>query len=111
MRTMADKVCEYYEDLFATYPPGASEEERKGFDDANRKRVKFFRAVRYLLKNRFAFPADIPAPPHVPLPKKEDAENMLQGLDDGEKAYFLAVAGILLANNLTDPLAGKIEGT
>ena len=47
----------------------------------------------------------------MPLPKKEDADDLLMGLDDSDKTHFLAVAGILLANNLSDPLAGKSEDT
>src|SRR6185436_8521038 len=111
MRTMAEKVCERYEDLLAPYPLGASKNEMAKYDAENRTRVRFFRAVRYLLKNRFSFSGVIPDPPDPPLSKKELAEDLLHGLEDNEKAHFLAVAGILLANNYSDPLAGKTEDT
>ncbi len=108
---MAEKVCERYEDLLAMYPQGASKKERDNYDKANKIRVRFFRAVRYLLKNRFAFAGQIPDPPDPPLSKKELAEDLLHGLDDPQKTNFLAVAGYLLANSLADPLAGKTEET
>src|SRR5256885_17228127 len=110
MRTMVDKACERYEDLFVLYPDDASDAEKARIDDANRERVKFYRAVRYLLTNHFTFPAAIPPPPNVP-PVGTEANDLLHGLDDGEKAYFVSVAGILLANSLSDPLAGKKEET
>jgi hypothetical protein len=63
---MVDKACERYEDLFVLYPDDASDADKAVIDAANQDRVKFYRAVRYLLKNRFAFPGAIPPPPNVP---------------------------------------------
>lgn len=108
---MADKVCEHYEDLLAAYPTGASQQEMAATDEANGTRVRFFRSVRYLLRNRFAFSGIIPDPPDPPLTPKELAADLLHGLEDSEKANFLAVAGVLLANNFTDPLVGKSDET
>jgi hypothetical protein len=107
---MVDKACERYEDLFVLYPDDASDAEKKAIDAGNTDRVKFYRAVRYLLMNNFHFPAAIPPPPNVPTGANE-ANDLLHGLDDDEKAYFVSVAGILLANSLFDPLAGKREET
>jgi len=90
------KACEYYPDLFAPYPQYASKKDKEKIDDDNKSRVQFYRAVRYLLMARFSFPDVIPEPPHVP-PRAGETDDLLHDLTEDRKAYFLAVAGNLLA--------------
>lgn len=106
---MANQACERYEDLFVLPKPpsDASDEEKKRVKKVNEDRANFYRAVRYLLLKRFAFPGAIP-PPFDPEDTTPEEENdLLHGLDEEEKAYFISVAGILLANNFQDPLVGR----
>lgn len=107
---MVDKPCEYYSDLFEMYADDATPDDKHDTDVNNEVHVRFYRAVRYLLKERFSFPAAIPPPPRIPT-HAADVNDMLHGLGDSEKAYFLTVAGILLAGNFSDPLVGKNEST
>ena len=106
---MVDKACERYEDLFVLDKPpsDASTEERDRIKNVNKLRADFYRSVRYLLLNRFAFPGAIPQPFDPEKTTAEEENDLLHGLDDEEKAYFVSVAGILLSNNFQDPLVGR----
>src|SRR5438046_2907485 len=106
---MVDKACERYEDLFVIPPPptDASKDEKERVIAVNKTRADFYRSVRYLLLNRFAFSGAIPPAFDPDSPTAEEKNDLLHGLDDDEKAYFVGVAGTLLANNFQDPLVGR----
>src|SRR5262245_86082 len=106
---MVDKACERYEDLFVipTPPSDASKDEKDRVIAVNKSRADFYRSVRYLLLNRFAFPGAIPPTFDPEHPTADEKNDLLHGLDDSEKAYFVSVAGILLSNNFQDPLVGR----
>src|SRR5262245_29719945 len=101
-----EKPCECYDDLFQRYPDKAIDAQKKSIDTDNIKRVPLYLAVRYLLTTRFGFDKKIPGPPKIPSDNK-DTTDILHTLSTEEKAYFLGVIGLLMADSYTDPTMGR----
>src|SRR6266568_6102462 len=110
---MANVECTYYPDLFRPYPPGIRDLTKKGqrgpaddIDDFNKGRIGFYNAVRFLLINRFAFNEPIPPAPTIP-PANDALPDVLTGVSEAGRVYFVSVAGILISQGFTDPILGK----
>ena len=118
---MAKKdTTELYPDIFVPDPEGAADDRAKDKDDplkvaidaidaANRKRAGFFASLRHLLVTRYNFGGDLGDTPPVP-PINGSDRRLLHKLSEEDKAFFLGVAGNLLARNQDDPMAGRILG-
>lgn len=114
---------ELFPDIFAPDPPGADQDRvlsttppvdpRKvaidEFDEANRKRAGFYASLKHLLVTRYNFGGKLGPTPSVP-PTNGSDRKVLNGLSDKDKAFFLGVAGTLIARNQNDPNAGRILG-
>lgn len=103
---MANVECTYYPDLFKPYPVGAGPDQKKAIDDENRKHVELYKAVRFLLLNRFGFSETIPQAPTIP-PSGGNLPDVLGAMSDDGRIYFVSVAGRLISENFLDPLLGK----
>lgn len=103
---MANVECTYYPDIFKPYPQGVSPQAKSDIDAFNNGRIPFFNAVRFLLINRFAFNEPIPAAPAIP-PPNDTLPDVLTGVSETGRVYFVSVAGLLISQGFTDPLLGK----
>src|SRR5581483_9636981 len=100
------KECQFYSDLFISYPDTASTAQKHAIDEENKKKVELYLAVRNLLSTRFGFPEAIPAPPHIP-PAAGGLDNVLGAMSLDARVYFVSVVGLLLTEGFTDPLLNR----
>jgi hypothetical protein len=113
-------TCETYDDILKlkTVPPDRDShgvpfkpdsDEYKLVQDvtaSNRRDTLFYNAVRYLLKNQFAFPGTLPE--KSTLSSTHPNRDLLKAItDDDQRANFLAAAGLMLADGFSDPLTGR----
>jgi hypothetical protein len=94
---MADQ-CLQYQDIFEEIPSGTSAEETKTIKARNEKNERLYKAVRYVLKNNFDLKDAIPEDPKSFATAK---------LADADRAQFIAILGLMQADNWDDPRNGK----
>ncbi len=115
-----DKTTELYPDLFFPDPEGAAEHRTRpttdplkkaidAIDAANRNRARFFASLKHVLVSRYNFRGALGPTPPVP-PQNGSDRTLLQNLSEDDKAYFVGVAGNLLARNQDDPTGGRDLG-
>jgi hypothetical protein len=90
-------ACDQFPDIFEHFPAGASTDERNAIEAANKQRSVLYRAVRYLLLNRFNYSGTLPE-------KTSDLESLGQ---DPAFPFFISIFGLLLSDNFVDPTMGK----
>jgi len=90
--------CLQYQDIHEEFPSGASEEVRQAIHDRNEKNARLYRAVRWVLKKNFDVKDAIPEDPKSFATAK---------LADPDVAQFIAILGIIKADNWDDPSNGK----
>jgi hypothetical protein len=90
-------ACDQFPDIFEHFPAGASTDERKAIEAANHQRSILYRAVRFLLLNRFNYSGQLPE-------KTSDLESLGQ---DPAFPFFISIFGLLLSDNFVDPTMGK----
>jgi hypothetical protein len=95
--TMAEQ-CVQFPDIFEQIPKGTPKDERKIIEERNAKNERLYKAVRYILKTNFDLKDQIPAEP-------EDFAGAQ--LSSTERAQFVAILGIIQADNWDDPRNGK----
>ncbi len=117
---MAQNCKEYYPDIFEREPDEISAGDSIGgsylaeLSTRNAERKRLYVGVRFLLRQNFGFDRDdstTPDPASFPGGfGKKSAATGAKSYDDllsEEKAVFLSVYGLLLANNYVDPSFGR----
>jgi hypothetical protein len=90
--------CLQFQDIYEEIPSGASAEESKAIKKRNEKNERLYKAVRYVLKNNFDLKDQIPEDPKAFATAR---------LADGDRAQFIAILGLIQADNWDDPRNGK----
>lgn len=103
MTTKDERKCEFYPDLAPERKEeGASAAEKERLTASNHQRQQFFLALRRILTERFGLAGPIPF-----FRLSREANDILAGVDQDQRAYFLGVAGLMLLDGYSDPLLGK----
>lgn len=89
--------CQGFPDLCLKDTKGLHDEELARARADNHRKDLMYRAVRHIMVNDFAFTSDLPT----------RVESFPGNLDDAQIAQFLAVFGLLLADNYNDATLGK----
>jgi hypothetical protein len=89
--------CQGFPDLCLKDLKGLHDEELIRARAENRKKDLMYRAVRHIMVNDFGFTSDLPA----------RVESFPGNLEEAQIAQFLAVYGLLLADNYDDATLGK----
>jgi hypothetical protein len=97
----SDIECEEYPDIHKKYPSGATPEEKKVIDHENQQSARLYRALRYILVHDFGFTNALPV----------KAADFPGEITPHERAEYLAIHGIMLADNFNDPTLGKDKAT
>jgi hypothetical protein len=90
--------CLQYQDIHEEIPSGASADEVRAIKKRNEKNERLYKAVRYVLKHNFDLKDAIPEDPKSFATAK---------LSDGDRAQFIAILGLIQADNWDDPRNGK----
>src|SRR5262249_22508436 len=92
------QYCQAFPDVCPAdpYAPGLSEEDRARVQADNQRKDLMYRAIRYILLNNFEFKG-LPA----------TVDRFPGNLHKDHVAHYVAVHGLLLADNYTDPTLGK----
>lgn len=90
--------CLQYQDIHEEIPSGASEDVRHTIQLRNEKNDRLYRAVRWVLKKNFDVKDAIPEDPKSFATAK---------LADSDVAQFIAIIGLIKADNWDDPTNGK----
>lgn len=90
--------CLQYHDIYEEIPSGASDQEAQAIKDRNQKNGRLYKAVRYVLKQNFDLKDTLPEEPKSFATAK---------LSDTDRAQFIAILGIIHADNWDDPRNGK----
>ncbi len=98
-----------FPEFFVHSHEGTTTEEKAQIRRDNEHRLRFYQAVRYLLKRDFGF-ADLPATTieFVQWARVDDRTGAITPLN---AARCIGIVGSLLARNLTDPLLGRPVNT
>jgi hypothetical protein len=96
--TMATQYCQAFPDICPVDPntSGLSDEERARLKVENQRKEMMYRAIRHTLVNDFGLKG-LPA----------TVDKFPGNLSKEHVAQYLAVHGLLLADNYTDPTLGK----
>jgi len=89
--------CQGFPDLCLQDLKGLHDEELARAKADNHRKDLMYRAVRHIMVNDFQFTSDLPA----------RVEAFPGNLDEAQVAQFLAVFGLLLADNYNDATLGK----
>ena len=90
-------LCQGFPDLCLKELKGLHDEELAQARAENRRKELMYRAVRHIMVNDFGFTSDLPA----------RVEGFPGNLEQPQIAQFLAVYGLLLADNYDDATLGK----
>jgi hypothetical protein len=90
--------CLQFQDIHEEIPSGASEDTKIAIKARNAKNDRLYKAVRWVLKKNFDVKDAIPEDPKSFATAK---------LADADVAQFIAILGLIKADNWDDPRNGK----
>lgn len=96
---MADQ-CMQFQDIHEGIPDGTSEEMTKTIKRRNKKNARLYRAVRHVLKHNFDLKDAVPEHP-------KDFAQASSKLNPDDTSQFIAILGLIKADNWDDPSNGK----
>jgi hypothetical protein len=96
--------CLQFRDIYEheETPSGASPDEIKAIKARNEENERVYKAVRYVLKHNFDLKDAIPEDPKSFATAK---------LADADVAQFIAILGLMKADNWSDPRNGKVKAS
>ena len=94
---MAQQECEVFPDIFKPIPSGTPKDVSDKLKKENDRAERLYLAVRLVLQRDFDFGERVP----------EEPKDFPGKLQTKEKAQFVGILGIILADNWEDPTNGK----